>query len=162
MAESDYFKQQRAASLNNLQKGDGWNLDVKYFKQAMDALERAKFDVEDGIILKLQAVRQKELEQYVVKNCYQNKSYNFIQAQKCEEFHYKNDFKLGLLRSFFNDHIAKHINQYQECWQNPEFERLKTNEDRDFAFLECHDKWIGNLRENVVPELEIRARDLLQ
>ena len=53
MAESDYFKQQRASSLNNLQRDLGWNVDVKYFKQAMDALERAKFDIEDGIVLKL-------------------------------------------------------------------------------------------------------------
>ena len=162
MAESDYFKQQRATSLNNLQRDLGWNVDVKYFKQAIDALERAKFDIEDGIVLKLQALRQRELEEYVIKNCYGNKSYSFLQAQKCEEFHYQNDFKLGLLRTFFNDHIAKHINQYQQCWQNPEFERLTTNVERDEAFLECHGKWIGNLRENVVPELELRARDLLQ
>ena len=163
MVESDYFKQQRAASLNNLQTNPGtWTVDIKYFKQAMDALERAKFDVEDGVVLKLQALRQKELEQYVVKNCYQNKSYSFLQGQKCEEFHYKNDFKLGLLASFFNDHIPKHLNHYNQCWNNPEFESLKTNEARDITFLECHNKWLGNLRENVVPELETRARDLLQ
>ena len=110
MAETDNFRQQRAASLNNLQTNAGtWSVDVKYLKQALDALERAKFDIEDGIILKLQAVRQKELEEFVVKNCYQNKTYSFLQAQKCEEFHYKNDFKLGILSSFFNDHIPKHL-----------------------------------------------------
>ena len=163
MAETDYFKQQKAASLNNLaNQTSAWNVDVKYFKQTLDALERAKFDVEDGVVLKLQAQRQKELEQYVVKNCYQNKSYNFLQAQKCEEFHYKNDFKLGVLKTFFNDHIIKHLKQYEQCWKNSEFEALKTNEDRDLAFLECHEKWLGNLKENVVPELEGRARELLQ
>ena len=84
----------------------------------MNALERAKFDIEDGIVLKLQVQRQKELEQYVVKNCYQNRTYNFLQAQKCEEFHYKNDYKLGLLKTFFNDHITKHIKSYEQCWKN--------------------------------------------
>ena len=33
MVESDYFKQQRAASLNNLQTNPGtWTVDIKYFK----------------------------------------------------------------------------------------------------------------------------------
>ena len=163
MAESDFFKQQKLASLNNLANStSAWAVDVKYFKQALESLERAKFDIEDGIVLKLQAVRQRELEQFVVKNCYQNRTYNFLQAQKCEEFHYKNDYKLGLLKTFYNDHISKHLKHYELCWKNSEFEALKTNEERDIAFIECHDKWLGNIRENVVPELENRARDLLQ
>ena len=162
MAESDFFKQQRAASLNNLaNSAAAWTVDVKYFKQALDAVERAKFDIEDGVVLKLQALRLKELDQYVVKNCYQNKTYTFLQAQKCEEFHQQNDYKLGILKTFFNDHIVKHLKQYEQCWRNPDFEALNTNEDKDVAFLECHDKWLGNLRENVVPELEGRVRDLL-
>ncbi len=163
MAESDYFRQQKAASLNNLaNQTSAWTVDVKYFKHALDALERAKFDIEDGVVLKLQATRQRELEQHVVKNCYQNKTYNFLQAQKCEEFHYKNDFKLGLLKNFFNDHIIKHLKQYETCWKNPDFEALRTNEERDLAFVSCHEKWIAHLRENVVPELEGRAVQLLQ
>ena len=163
MAESDLFKQQKQQSLNNLaNQVTTWAVDIKYFRQALNALERAKFDIEDGIVLKLQAVRQREIEEFVIKNCYQNKTYTFMQAQKCEEFHYKNDFKLNLLSTFFNDHIPKHLKQYEACWRNEEFDSLKTNEDKDIAFLECHDKWLGNLRENVVPELETRVRDLLQ
>ena len=89
MAESAAFQQQKQALLNNLaNNGASWNVDIKYFRQALEALERAKFELEDGIVLKLQALRQKELEEYAVKNCYQNKTYNFFQAQKCEEFHY--------------------------------------------------------------------------
>ena len=54
MAESDFFKQQRAASLNNLAtSASSWAVDVKYFKQALNAVERAKFDIEDGVVLKL-------------------------------------------------------------------------------------------------------------
>ena len=163
MAETDFFKMQRAASLNNLaNQASSWTVDVKYFKQALQSLERAKFVIEDGIVLKLQAVRQRELEEHVVKNCYQNRSYNFLQAQKCEEFHYKNDFKLGVLRTFFNDHVAKHLKHYEQCWKSADFEAMKTNEEKDIAFVECHEKWIGNLRENVVPELETRVRELLQ
>ena len=163
MAESDSFRAQKAASLNNLvNQASSWAVDVKYFRKALEVLEAAKFELEDGIILKQQILRQKELEEYVVKNCYQNRTYNFLQAQKCEEFHYANDFKLNLLKTFFSDHIARHLKQYETCWKNPEFEALKTNEEKDLAFVECHDKWVANLRENVVPELEGRVRELLQ
>ena len=79
MAESAAFQQQKQASLNNLANNSAsWNVDVKYFRQALEAVERAKFEIEDGIVLKLQAVRQKELEEYAVKNCYQNKTYTFF------------------------------------------------------------------------------------
>ena len=163
MSESEAFRAQKAASLNNLaNKATSWTVDVKYFRKALDALEAAKFELEDGVILKQQILRQKELEEYVVKNCYQNRTYNFLQAQKCEEFHYANDYKLNLLKTFFSDHISRHLKQYETCWKNSEFEALQTNEDKDLAFVECHDKWVANLRENVVFELEGRIRDLLQ
>ena len=67
-----------------------------------------------------------------------------------------------MLKTFFNDHIPKHLKNYESCWKNEEFQHLKTNEEKDLAFLQCHTKWIGNLRENLVPELETRVRDLLQ
>lgn len=162
MTEGDHFKAQKANSLNTLlTSSSAWTVDIKYVKQALDTLERAKADLEDGIILKMQALRQKKLEEYVIKNCYQNKTYNFLQAQKCEEFHYKNDYKQNILSNFFNDHLPKHLTEYQQCWKNADFERLKTMEDKDFAFIECHDRWVKNIRENVVPELEVRAKELL-
>ncbi len=163
MSESEYFKKQKQASLNNLQNNpNAWSVDIKYFQRVLDAVQKAKFELEDGIILRLQVERQKQLEQYVVKNCYQNKTYNFLQAQKCEEFHYKNDYKLNILNSFFNDHIVKHLNEYEKCWKSPEFDRLNKIEDKDLAFLECHERWVNNLRNNIVPDLEIRAKELLQ
>ena len=154
MAETEAFRAQKANSLNNLlTQASTWQVDVKYFRKALDTLEAAKFELEDGVILKSQILRQKELEAHVVKNCYQNRTYNFLQAQKCEEFHYNNDFKLNLLKTFFSDHVAKHLKQYESCWNNAEFEGLKSNEEKDLAFVECHDKWVANIRENVVPEL---------
>ena len=85
-----------------------------------------------------------------------------MQAQKCEEFHYQNDFKLGLLRTFFTDHITKHLKHYEQCWRTPQFQALSSPEEKDLAFLDCHDRWLANLKENIVPELELRARDHLQ
>lgn len=72
-----------------------------------------------------------------------------MQAQKCEEFHYKNDYKLNLLNSFFNDHVVKHLQEYETCWKNEEFEKFKSNEAKDRAFLQCHKDWIKNLHNNV-------------
>ncbi len=163
MTESDHFKAQRANSLNTLiTSADAWKVDIKYVRQAWDVLERAKIDLEGGILLKLQALRQKKLDEYVIKNCYQNKTYNFLHAQMCEQFHQKNDYKLNILESYFTDHLPKHLNEYQQCWKNPEFESLKTIEEKDLAFIECHDKWVKNIKENVVSDLETRAKALLE
>jgi hypothetical protein len=80
----------------------------------------------------------------------------------CEDFHYKNDYKLNILKSFYNDHIVKHLSNYEQCYKGDTFERLPSIEDKDRAFLDCHGRWIRNLRGNVSQELEIRVRDLLQ
>ena len=85
-----------------------------------------------------------------------------MQAQKCEEFHYKNDYKLNIMSSFFNDHVVKHLNEYESCWKNAEFENLKTNEEKDRSFLDCHNRWVRNMRENISQELEVRVRELFQ
>ena len=141
------FEQNKREQLNpTVNKPATWQLDIKYFREAFSALERVKFDLEDGIILRLQVERQKELEGHIVRNCYEQKSYTFMQAQKCEEFHYKNDFKLQMLKNYFSDHIPKHLNDYEKCWKTTEFQQLKTVEDKDRAFMSCHEKWLRNLK----------------
>eukprot|EP00347_Sterkiella_histriomuscorum_P019099 403342950 len=161
--ESDYFRQLRGISLNNLQtNSDAWTLDFKYATQAIQTLERVQADLDDGILLKFRALREKELDQHISKNCFQNKSYNFQQALKCQDFHLNNDFKLKIINSFFSDHVGKHVNEYQSCWQNPQFESLKSIEAKDKSFLECHNRWTRNIKENVEQELQARARQLLQ
>ncbi len=139
-----------------------WVVDFKYVLQTKETLERVKFDLEDGILSKLQAERQRELEEYIVKNCFQNKTYNYLQALKCEEFHLDNDYKQNILKNFFKDHLAKHLKEYELCYLTPEFERLRTVEEKDRAFLECHQRWNRNFRHNVSQELEVRARELFQ
>ena len=98
-----------------------------------------------------------QLEKIVAQKCYKGNDFTFMQAQKCEQFHYKNDFKLNLINSFVADHMDKHLQAYQSCWQNPSFEALPSNEDKDRAFLACHKQWTRNLKENVQPELELKA-----
>ena len=38
-----------------------------------------------------------------------------LEAEVCEEFHLKNDYKLNNINKFWDDHISKHIIQYNEC-----------------------------------------------
>ena len=84
-----------------------------------------------------------------------------MQASKCEEFHYQNDFKLNILKNFFADHIPKHLAAYEYCWKNPEFENLSTVEEKDRTFLACHENWINNIRSNLKDELSSRVKELL-
>ena len=128
----------------------------------MNAIERVRTDIDEGIVLHLQARRMQELERLVADKCYTGNDFSFLQAQKCEEYHYKNDFKLNLLNSFFSDHMTKHYKAYESCWRSPEFNALSSTEEKDRAFVECHNRWIQNLRGNVSHELDVKARELFQ
>ena len=37
---------------------------------------------------------------------------------------------------------------------------LPSNEEKDRAFLTCHNNWISNLKSNVSDDLEIKARTM--
>jgi hypothetical protein len=52
-------------------------LDTKYATLAIETLDRVRADLDDGILLKLKVLREKELEQHISKNCFQNKTYNY-------------------------------------------------------------------------------------
>ena len=80
----------------------------------------------------------------------------------CHEFYEKNDFKLNLLKSFVRDHMAKQFISYEKCYTGAAFEALPTNEDKDRAFLSCHNKWISNLKSNVSFDLDVKAREMFQ
>lgn len=156
--ESKFFLENKSKSLNaTLSSQENWQLDVKYYLQANDAIARVQNDIQEGALRKCELVRMQQLEKIVAQKCYKGNDFTFMQAQKCEQFHYKNDFKLNLIKSFVADHMDKHLQAYQSCWQNPSFEALPTNEDKDRAFLACHKQWTRNLKENVQPELELKA-----
>ena len=71
ISESDAFLANKQASLNNLvTQPDTWSLDIKYFKLALDSVQKVKFGLEDGILLKMQVERLKYIESQIVKNCY--------------------------------------------------------------------------------------------
>ena len=123
--ETEYFKKQVQSSLNNVIApvvgAENWFPDVKYIKQTFDAQDRARHDLENGILLKLKHLRIKEIEEHTIKNCFENKSYNYLHAQKCAEFHRLNDYKINLMERFFADHMIKHNINYEMCWNNAQF-----------------------------------------
>ncbi len=140
------------------QKPLTWKPDTKRQMEMARTYEEAEFALEEGILSHLRAKRMRELEAYTVKNCWKNKNYNYLQAEKCESFHLQNDYKLGLLQSFTKDHLWKHSLSHETCWKNGRFEALDRIE-KDREFVKCHEKWVSNMREKVVPDLEQRAKE---
>ena len=92
-----------------------WRFEDKAeYQDAKDKLmENITFKLEEGVISHLKALRMKELDKYIMKNCYKNKDYNYLQAEKCDEFHIEKDYKLGLLNSYAKDHLWKHDLDYE-------------------------------------------------
>ena len=112
MPGTAYFEQKVKKSLNSFSNGDfldQWKPDSKYEMEKNDAIDRVEHDIESGILTKFRVLRTKQLEHIAVANCYQNKSYSYMEAEQCEKFLYDNDFKLGLIKSFYKDHISKHV-----------------------------------------------------
>ena len=65
-----------------------------------------------------------------------------------------------MINSFVSDHMVKQLLSYEQCYTSASFLALPTNEEKDRAFLTCHNNWISNLKSNVAFELEVKAREL--
>ena len=128
----------------------------------IDAVGRVRMDLEEGILTKLRLQRQQQLLTTLSDRCYKSNDYTYAQAMQCHEFYEKNDFKLNLLNSFVRDHMAKHFISYEKCYTGAAFDSLPSTADKDRAFLECHNKWISNLKSNVAFDLEVKAREMFQ
>ena len=101
------------------------------------------------------------MEGTVVKNCYENKSYTFEEAEICEKFHFDNDYKLNAIKTFWRDHIPKHLNAYQSCADQATSLEDATILEKEQVFADCHNAWVRDFKDNKVYEMELRARDLL-
>ena len=159
--ESKFFREQKAKSLNALQSSaNTWSVQPKALMQVANAVERLSVDLEEGILTKLRLMRQQQLLSTLSDRCYKNNDYTYAQSMACEDFYKKNDFKLNLLNSFVRDHMTKHFQSYEKCYQGDAFMSLPSNEEKDRAFLTCHNNWISNLKSNVSDDLEIKARTM--
>ena len=103
----------------------------------------------------------KTLERTVANTCYSPKNdFTFLEAQKCEEFHYKNDYKLNAIDSFATDYSNRLLNEYQTCVDDSS--ALNNNADKDRAYLSCHNNWVHSLKQEMTPSLEAKALDLFK
>ena len=112
------------------------------------------------MLLQLRLQRQRELERIVATKCYGRKDLSLEQADKCEEYYVKNDFKLNLLGRFSSDYLSKHIAQLEQCYSSEQFQNLPSMADKDRAFLACKNEWRVKMFNEVVPDLEERAKSL--
>ena len=159
--ESKFFRENKAKSLNALQSGaSAWKIQPKSLMQVANAVERVNMDLEEGILTKLRLQRQQQLLSTLSDRCYSSNDYTYAQAMACHDFYERNDFKLNLLKSFVRDHMAKHFVSYEQCYSGDAFEALPTPEEKDREFLQCHNRWISNLKTNVSQDLELKAREL--
>ena len=153
--ESKAFVQARMNSLNaTLNSKEAWKMDIKYAREFQHAVDRAAADLNEGVIKHAKAKRMQQLEAHAADVCYTKTDFDFMQAQQCEKFHYDNDYKLNLASRFFRDHMVRHLKEYDACMTGSSFESLPTNADKDRAFLDCHHRWVRNLKQEVTPDLE--------
>ena len=158
--ETDYWKAKLAKFTP---KQFSWSENATYHREAEKALDNLKFTMEEGVLLKYRLLREKELDKYISTNCYgKGSGYNYLQAIKCEEYHYENDYKLNLIGSFLKDHTWKHILAYHNCTRTNEFNRLKTIEEKDRVYLGCHTKFMTTIQEKLPAEFAEKAKELFQ
>ena len=160
--ESKFFTQLKAKSLNALQNTAPWSLDQRQQIQIETAMNQAKYRLEEGILLNLKLQREKELERFIAQKCYQRKDLSIQQAEMCEQYYFSNDFKLNLIRRFADDYLSKQVVEIEKCFKGVDFDQLPSAADKDRAFLACKQTWRSNLFNNVVPDLEVKAKELLQ
>ena len=134
----------------------------KYNREAIIAFDHAKADLETGILAKFRALRMQELDRLVNRNCYKNKNYNFLQAQKWASYTYENDYKLGLLNNYTRDHSWKYMLDYKNCTRTDEFKSLPSLVEKDRVYQECHEKFMNQWKDRIVPELSERAKQLFE
>lgn len=120
--ESRFFKASKAKSLNStVNSSASWQMDPKAVIQVKDAMERVQSDLEEGILKKLALQRDQHLLTAINNKCYKNNDLTFMEAQMCDQFYQNNDFKRAALSNFVEDHMTKHILEWDSCFNNNKF-----------------------------------------
>ena len=110
--ESARFQALKRASMNALVNNSThystWQPDAVQQDEANNAVARMENTLSEGILMHAAQKRLQALEKTVARTCYsKNNDLNFLEAQKCEEYHYKNDYKLNMISKFVTDHSVR-------------------------------------------------------
>ena len=115
------------ALVNNATHYSTWQPGQVQVNEAHQAVDRMENTLSEGILMHAAQKRLQALEKTVARTCYsKNNDLNFLEAQKCEEYHYKNDYKLNMITKFVSDHSVRMLQDYQDCFDS--VKSLKTNE----------------------------------
>uniref|UniRef100_A0A7S3CWM8 Uncharacterized protein n=1 Tax=Strombidium rassoulzadegani TaxID=1082188 RepID=A0A7S3CWM8_9SPIT len=164
MSGTPYFQQKIKNSLNSFTNGedvDSWAPDSQYYLEFSEVMERARLQLDQGILLKLSILRQRQLEKLAIEKCFKDSSLNFSEAEVCETFLYDNDFKLKALNNFYSENTVRHVKEYMACRNDPQVLEQNTLVGKEKAYMQCHNEWVKNFKSNTVYELEERARKFL-
>ena len=144
MPGTQYFRDKQLQAGTN--EGTFYKPDQKYALECEATVDRVRNDLEEGILTKFRTLRTKQIEGIVVDNCWNNKKFSYTEAVMCEKFHMENDYKLGQINSFVNDHMVKHYFNYMSCYKG--LEGAGTAVQKEKAFKDCHDEWVSDFKEN--------------
>ena len=149
MPGTQYFQDKQRNSLNSFVNEDAaksFRPDTKYLLEFKETMERVRNDLEEGILKKYTVLRTRQLESIVVDKCYENPKFTVHEAEVCESFHFKNDYKVKQINSFWADHVSKHVKAYQKCYEG--LHNLETVAQKDRAFADCHNDWVRDFKQN--------------
>ena len=157
--ESKQFQAAKLASLNATQNNKGsWTLDAKYAKELVETMQRVSTDLNEGIIKHCKARRTQQLQSIIADKCFSaSNDLSYVNAKACESYLLEKDYKLSLMNSFFSDHMAPHTKSYLQCYTSEQFNSIEDAAAKDQHFLQCHNRWIRNLKQEVLPDLEEKA-----
>ena len=113
-----YFREKVRNSLNSLSNGDSledYKPDTSLFLEYNNVLDRAKYTLEEGILKKYRVLRERQLDRFAAEKCYENSELNYLEAEQCENFMKKNDFKLNAINKFFYQNTIRHVKSYHAC-----------------------------------------------
>ena len=159
-----YFKNKVKGSINALTNGEAlfdWKPDMTLNMEFNEEMTKARYQLEDGILLKFRVLRQRQLERQAAQTCYSDPKLNFIEAEQCEKFLVENDYKLSAINQFFYKNTIRHVKAYNKCLELTENDDLSSMAEKDKVYLQCHNDWVRNFKQEVVPDLETRAVQLL-
>ena len=70
-------------SFNNEETSRFWQPDQKYDLELIEVLKRSRTDLAGGILARFSALRQRQLDVAIAKNCYAKKSLTYLEAEMC-------------------------------------------------------------------------------
>ena len=137
-----------------------WQADPKLEREKNAVFERVAYELNSGILQTLRLQRERDLNGVIAEQCFAD-DFNYLQAARCEKFVRANDFKMNLIQNFAKDHLVKHQLAYDaECINSDEMKALGSVVEKDRAYVYCHNHFLRRLRQDVLPDLEEKARDL--